>query len=320
VHFIRGEIDACSQVNSSSLKLARDAGSPELEAQALGGLGEADFARGRMVSAYKSYDECIALGRKHGFLRVVAANLSMRGQTLDYLNDLESGMADCREAVELARKIRQPRAEMIAAIVAAYIAELNDPVEGEKWSRASLEIARRLGARLFESINLEYLGRFAAQTGDFVEAENLVQSAIAIMRESESGMRFLAGRCFGALALVTQEDERRWSALEDGETMLRLGAPAHNHIWFYRDAIEVCLRSARWDRVEAYAQALESYTRAEPLPWSDFFIARGRALASFGRGDRNDEIVLELQRLGDEAEHVGLKNALPALQQALASV
>jgi class 3 adenylate cyclase/tetratricopeptide (TPR) repeat protein len=317
VYFVRGEIEACLKVNERSLKLARDAQAPELEAQALGGLGEAEFARGHMISAYKRYDECIALGRKHGFLRVVAANLSMRGQTLNYMNDLASAMADCREAVELARRIRQPRAEMIAAIVAAYITELHDPIEGEKWSRSSLEIARRLGARLFESINLEYLGRFAAQAGDLVEAEDLVQKAITIVRESDSGMRFLAGRSFGALALVTQDVERSWSALKEGEELLRRGAPAHNHLWFHRDAIEVCLRCAQWDGVEKYVKALETYSRAEPLPWSDFFVARGRALAAFGRGRRDDEIVLELQRLRDEAEQVGLKNALPALEEAL---
>jgi tetratricopeptide (TPR) repeat protein len=319
VHFIRGEIEACLRVNERSLELARDAQAPELEAQALGGLGEAEFARGRMISAYKYYDRCIELGRDHGFLRVVAANLSMRGQTLEYMNDLGAAMADCRDAVDLARKIRQPRAEMIAAIVAAYIMELNDPIEGEKWSRASLDISRRLGARLFESINLEYLGRFAAQAGNFFEAENLVQKAIAIIRESESGMRFLAGRSFGALALVTQDAKRRWSALEEGEKYLRLGAPGHNHLWFYRDAIEVCLRTNQWDKVETYAKALETYTSAEPLPSSDFFIARGRALAAFGCGCRDDEIARELQRLRDEAKRIGLKNDLPALEQALGS-
>ncbi len=319
VHFIRGEIDACLRVNTASLQLARDAGSPELEAQALGGLGEADFARGRMISAHKSYDECIGLSREHGFLRVVAANLPMRGETLEYMNDLEAAMADCRAAIELATKISQPRAEMVAAIVAAYIAELNDPIEGEKWTKLSLDISRRLGARLFESINLEHLGRFAEQMGEHVEAEKLVQEAIAILRESESGMRFLAGRSFGALALITRDAKRQGSALDEGEALLHKGAPAHNQLWFNRDAIEVCLKTAQWARVERYAKALEDYTSAEPLPWSDFFIARGRALAAFGLGRRDEESVQEMRRLRDEAKRVGLKNALPAVEEALAS-
>jgi class 3 adenylate cyclase/tetratricopeptide (TPR) repeat protein len=319
VYFIRGEIEACLRVNKVSLELARRAQAPELEAQALGGLGEADFARGRMKSAHRSYGECIALGRKHGFLRVVAANLPMRGQTLAYLNDLGAAMADCREAVQLAKKIRQPRAEMIAGIVAAYITELNNPVEGMKWAESSLATAQRLGARLFESINLEYLGRFADQLGHHEEAEQRVMEAIAILRESESGMRFLAARSFGALALVTRDAERRRSALEDGEAMLQRGAPAHNHLWFNRDAVEVCLRSAQWTAVEKYAKALEDYTSAEPLPWSDFFIARGRALAAFHLGRRDQGTKKAVQRLRSDADRVGLKHASSALEQALAS-
>ncbi len=105
--------------------------------------------------------------------------------------------------------------------------------------------------------------------------------------------------------------------LEEGESILRSGAVSHSYFWFYRDAIEVSLRIGDWGEVERYAKALEDYTRPEPLPWCDFFIARGRALAAFGHGDRNPEILAELQRLRDEANRVGLKTALAAVDEAL---
>ena len=317
--FVRGAIEDCLRVNRASLEFARATSSAELEAQALGGLGEADFARGRMISAYQSYDDCIELGREQRFLRVVAANLSMRGQTLCYMNRLEAAMADCREATELAQKIRQPRAEMIAGIVAAYVRDLSDPHEGRDWATASLEIARRLGARMFEAVNLEYLGRFAQQMGDPGAAEKLITEALEILQESESGRRFLAARVFSALALVCEDGDRRDSALDAGEALLKKGAPAHNHLWFHRDAMETCLRSALWERVESYARALEDYTSAEPLPWSDFFIARGRALAAFGCHGGDAKTLEALQQLRDEAGRAGQKNALPAIEQALAS-
>ena len=41
----------------------------------------------------------------------------------------------------------------------------------------------------------------------------------------------------------------------------------------------------RLGRVERYAAALEEYTRSEPLPWADFFVARGRALPLAGVDD-----------------------------------
>jgi hypothetical protein len=65
---------------------------------------------------------------------------------------------------------------------------------------------------------------------------------------------------------------------------------------------------------------LEAFTSIEPLPRTDFFIARGRALAAFGRGNRKDAAMQELRRLSDEAERIGLKIALPALDEALKAV
>ena len=64
-------------------------------------------------------------------------------------------------------------------------------------------------------------------------------------------------------------------------------------------------------------QRLKDYTREEPLAWTDFFIARGRALATFGRGKRDDATVQEIQRLRDEAKRLELKVAISALEEAL---
>ncbi len=83
--------------------------------------------------------------------------------------------------------------------------------------------------------------------------------------------------------------------------------------------MDACLRSGDWDEVERYAAALEEFTRPEPLPSSDFFIARGRALAAFGRGSRDDATMQNLRCLRDEAERVGLKTGLSALDEALAA-
>ena len=49
----------------------------------------------------------------------------------------------------------------------------------------------------------------------------------------------------------------------------------------------------------------------------DFFIARGQALSAHGRGDRSQPLKDELRGLRDEAERVGLRLDLPALEAAL---
>ena len=54
-------------------------------------------------------------------------------------------------------------------------------------------------------------------------------------------------------------------------------------------------------------------------PWSDLFIARGRALAAFGRGKPSEALIQQLKELRNEAEQVGFAIALPAIEKALES-
>ena len=66
-------------------------------------------------------------------------------------------------------------------------------------------------------------------------------------------------------------------------------------------AIETSLWLGAWDDVDRHCAALADYTAREPLPLVDFLIARGRALASWGRGRFGPEAIEELRRLRGEA-------------------
>lgn len=152
--------------------------------------------------------------------------------------------------------------------------------------------------------------------GRRAEALDLLHHAVAISRET--GISFIGPWLLGHLAATTDNPATRREALAEGEDILRKGAVGHNHLWFHRYAIEAALNAGAWDAAERYAAALEEYTRPEPLPWADFLIAHGRALAAWGRGERGRAAARELERLHDEAERIGLRAALPVLQQALA--
>ena len=158
-----------------------------------------------------------------------------------------------------------------------------------------LELARLLGARTWEPPALIWKAMLLKNKGRLREAhESLVQAA-EITRKM--GRAFNAGRVFGALVWLMAEDaDVRKAALDEGEAALKKSSLSH------------------------YAAALEEYTRNEPLWPTDFFIARGRALAKFGRGARDDETCEELKRLHDEAARIGLGSALPALDEALAAL
>ena len=66
---------------------------------------------------------------------------------------------------------------------------------------------------------------------------------------------------------------------------------------------------------------LEHYTRSEPLPFADFYIARGRALAACGRGQSDmAELAAELERIHDEGERLGIRVALRGTETAISQL
>lgn len=318
VHFYRGQIEACLQANNRSLQYAREAGSVEVEARALSGLANAEYNRGRFISAQEYFDQCIELARTHGFGRIIAANLSMRSYVSCWQNDIEAAIAGYREAAQQAQQINDPRAQMLALMIGgSFWALVGDFEEGEKWLKSSMTIIRRIGARLFEGVCFYLLGRFALLRGDRDGARKLVQQGIAILRESESGMTFGGPIALGLLALAAADQAQCRQALTEAEAILDDGSVGHNYLTFYEDAMEACLQVRLWDEVERYADALQDYTRSQPLPRSDYFIARGRALAAHGRGQRDQATLRELRQLRAAAGRNGFNLSQRALDAAL---
>ena len=105
---------------------------------------------------------------------------------------------------------------------------------------------------------------------------------------------------------VAEDDAERGRSLAEGEELLRAGSVGHNHLRFHRHAIEASLNAGAWDEVERYAQALEDYTRPEPLPWADFWIAWGRALAVHGRDPASAPAAEHIKGVLEEARRIGL--------------
>src|SRR5262249_39063774 len=153
---------------------------------------------------------------------------------------------------------------------------------------------------------------------DSCEALRLLEQAVSLSRKA--GMKTSGPRALGALALITDDPVVRRKALSEGETILREGCISHHHFSFYRDAIETCVRNGEWDSAESYGASWEQYTRPEPVPLVDFFVARGRALVAAGRGRRDPATLDMLHRLRQEGVRLGYKLALPAIETALATI
>src|SRR5258708_38837981 len=76
LYFPLGKIEGCVEQHDLALLYARQAGSAEREAQALGGLGDAAYVQGRMLTAHPHFDLCVAVIRQHAYRRIQVADLN----------------------------------------------------------------------------------------------------------------------------------------------------------------------------------------------------------------------------------------------------
>ncbi len=315
IYFPMGNIEGCLKEHEAARKYSRAAGSAEDEARALGGLGDAYYQRGRMITANKHFDECIKLCREHGFVRIEVANLYMRGYTRYYNLDIAGGWKDCRTAADMAQRIGQHRAEIVARMGGCMLLDAGDPGAAQEELNTGLALARRIGARRFEAWFLASLAKAVFMEGRRDEAVTLATEAIAISRET--GFTFVGPMCLGILALVTEDPTVRREALAEGESALAEECVSHNYLFFYSDAMAACVGTGKPAAILRYADALEEYFRAEPLRWSEYYGRWGRALAAFADGERGEKRVDDLARLRQEADELGIAAALPALDAAL---
>ncbi|MGK9264148.1 AAA family ATPase [Sinorhizobium meliloti] len=282
IHFLKGNLffpsgqtEDCSREHEHALELAKQAGSVELEAMALGGLADAQFVQVKMVSAYKLFDRCVNLAQKNSLVRIAAANRPMAAIALYYSGDTATALDIALLAVTEAAKIGNKRAESIAQNAAAFCyRDLERYDEAFDHSEAGVNLARSLGARRFEAISLYLRGSLLRLTGDTDAALSVVNEALAIARET--GMAFAGPRILGELALITDNPEVRASALAEAEGLLAMGAAVLNQLEFRKAAIEACLKDCNWDAAERHAELLADYTRAEPLAWAERVIAHAR--------------------------------------------
>jgi tetratricopeptide (TPR) repeat protein len=316
IFFPLGNIEGCKVEHEHGLAIARRLGSAEAEARALGGLADAAYAQGRMRTAFENFSACVALSREHGFGRIEVANRSMVGFSRLYLNEARQARVDGDEAVRAAALVGQPRAEMLGEFMGAFACcEMGEYDDMKGYLERSLRIARQLNARRFEAQALEKQARILLEEGRRAEAVAPLREALSICRVA--GTQFCGPIVTSALSRAVEDSVEREALLMEGAEMLARGAVGHNHLWYHRDAIEAFLDARDPKGMMLHVEALEAYARAEPLPWSTLFAARGRCLAAVLRGDFRDGLFEDLKRVRAELVSAGFKPFLAEVDDAL---
>ncbi|MDH3763498.1 MAG: AAA family ATPase [Gammaproteobacteria bacterium] len=316
-YFPRGQVDDCRQEHEKALDFARQAEDADAEARALGGLGDAAYAQGKMVTASGYLKQCLEICTEHGFGKVEAANLFMRATTRIYLNQTEQALQDALDSAELASLVGHKRAEIVSRLTAAWVLISMQALDAATLqAEQGLDIARNIGAHRFEPFLAESLACIRYYSGDSKKALSMISDAWSEV-ESQGIEEFIGPWVISSYALISNDDEKARRLLQQGSDLLRQGCIGHNYFHFYHNAIESCLLRQDWDHLPQYINAFEAYTLQESTPWSEFYINRGRLVAQAWQSDSTAGLSTGLQGLKRQAEEAGLSQSIELISQAM---
>jgi hypothetical protein len=149
-----------------------------------------------------------------------------------------------------------------------------------------------------------------------MQAHDDLEQAFALARQT--GLGFIGPALQARLARAADTPEERARCLAYGEGLLKSTQLAHNHLWFYRDAIEASLAAREWAAALNYADELDRFTQAEPLPWADLFVQRARCIVAVMQSSHDSAATTQLQRVRATAVAVGNGWALEGIDHTLA--
>ena len=243
LHFLSGDSDEALKQHRDALRFARAAGSAEFECRALSGLADVHYMRGRMVSAHTQSEECVATARQHGLGYVVASNLPALGN-MRYLSQGPAAARKIHETgVQEVVEANNPRAEMIIRYNLSAI--LLDGTEHEaalEQAELSLAACERIEAQIWLPLMKSCRLRVHHRMGENVETE-----MVEVAKQAEEISPALGGPWVsGGLAWIAQDLDTAMQAMNRAEAIIGSGCVAHNQLWFYRDAIDSCLRFDQW--------------------------------------------------------------------------
>ncbi|MEP6656269.1 MAG: adenylate/guanylate cyclase domain-containing protein [Betaproteobacteria bacterium] len=303
LHFARGRLVECRGEHAAAFAGATALQDPEWEARTVSGLADADYAQGLLRTAFARFSRCVALCDAHGYIRIAIPNRVMIGHCRIYLNEFEAGLQDMTVAAAEAVRVGNRHAEMFALQSRGWLlTACSRYAEAEPYQNRARDIAQSLGARRYLAAILAHDAEVLRSRGAVDEARSNLEEALALSRET--GIGFCGPMVLGLMALCAVDDQTRQRHAAEAEAVLAAGCISHNYFFYYRYAIEAALDRDDFAAAMHYADALEAYTHAEPLPYSEMLIRRARTLATFKRDPRDPACLAELESLMAETQRL----------------
>ncbi len=310
LHFTRGRLVECRCEHELAPEAARRAASPEWQARALSGLADVQYMDCRMMTALRHFTDCVDLCEGHGLTRIMVPNRIMMGVCRIYTCAFDLALDDMRAAMEIALRIGDRHAEIMAALsMRSCLSAAGRYPEAESMQPQALNLARTLNARRYETIILCHCAEAALVKG--FRAEGLAFARQGREMSEQTGLSFVGPIVLGLLALLENQREDQEAALRAGELLLERGCVGHNHFWFRRYAIERALLLEDWNEVDRQADELLLRMSQEPLAYASWVAQLGKILARRGRGDASETDEDELRLILTAAAEADMRiNAL----------
>jgi class 3 adenylate cyclase/tetratricopeptide (TPR) repeat protein len=303
--FPRGDFDRCLREHQEGLRFAQLAARPDLQAASLGGLGDAEYLRGRMNSSRQRLVQCVALARELGLGRIEVANQAQVAHTMLYTGPLDEMLAVATAAVEAAMQVGHLRATINAGVaVAAALLGLARYDECLEMVKEAEEVIERAGAHRFRQPCLLFRGRALAALGRKPEAIQTLRDGIAFA--TENGFAFHGPSLLGALAVVSGDPAEKAACLDRAEAGLAEGSVSHNHYRVYADGVDVAYALRDPAMLRRYVDFSRRYPSDETVAWSAFHALRGEALLHQLESGASPEAALLFRQAAQRSRELSL--------------
>jgi class 3 adenylate cyclase/tetratricopeptide (TPR) repeat protein len=314
--FARGDSGGCAREHGLALALAQQCGDALAEAQALSGLGDANYAAGRMHSALESFERCVEACRRAGALRFAVMNQAMVGWCCYWHGRADDCRRELQAAAEAAVALSHRNAEAMAAESTGLMLGWMGDAAAQHTLERAVELSHAAGMRRFELVSLAGLAGVCRRAGARDRALALARAAWSMC--VEVGAEAFAGPLvLIELASNTAAAEEAEALMAQAEALLAAGAVAHNQLFGYPELMRLRLAQGRLDEVLRLADALEQYVHDEPIFWARHHARVARALVRTARGPCDAALHRELGELLAEARASRLTESAQLLAEAL---
>lgn len=307
IMFLRGNLcfplarqDECLANHTEALRLAREVGDRELEVQALGGLGDAYYAKSWIPKAHEHFGQCVDQASAAGLSRIEVANAPMRAWSTFLSGDLKHSLPLLDAALTTASQSRNDRALIISHCALSPVSlERGDLETAEASADEIVRFSEVLASQRFLSYGLNMLAQVKLAKGEREQAQEIIEKAL--VAASGSAISFCGPWVLATAARLAIDPAERRQRLEEGEALVASSTIAHNVYFYWRDAIRCAFEQQDWDGMERHANKLATLLGDQRTALTDHITGGALAIAAFKRGDTSQDTIDGLRRCHDFA-------------------